>query len=189
MSVGPWGARRPQPRWRAGVAAPARCQNAVVEITQTLLPGVGMRYDMRTTKGVPLSIVVHREGQADLCVLSREDPDDVRLELSLNEDEVDALAELLGAARIAEGMLDVTREIPGLESARLAIEPGSPFAGHPLGSTKARTLTGCSIVAIVRGDDVLAAPGPEEPLAAGDTLVVVGSATGIDQLRVRLQPV
>ncbi|MGM1029026.1 MAG: cation:proton antiporter regulatory subunit [Actinomycetota bacterium] len=159
-----------------------------MEITQTLLPGVGMRYDMTTTRGVPLSIVVHREGQADLCVLGREDPDDVRLALSLDEDEVDALAELLGAARIAEGMLDVTREIPGLESARISIEEGSPFAGRPLGSTKARTLTGCSIVAIVRGNDVLAAPGPAEPLAGGDTLVVVGSAAGIDQLRVRLQP-
>lgn len=159
-----------------------------MEITQTLLPGIGVRYDMTTTKGVPLSVVVHREGQADLCVRGRDDPDDVQLALSLNEDEVDAVAELLGAARIADGMLDVTREIPGLESARLAVEPGSPFAGQPLGSTKARTLTGCSIVAIVREHEVLAAPGPLEPLAAGDTLVVVGSATGIDQLRIRLQP-
>ncbi|SDS01728.1 cation:proton antiporter regulatory subunit [Agrococcus carbonis] len=159
-----------------------------MQITQTLLPGVGMRYDMTTARGVPLSVVVHREGQADLCVLDRDDPDDVRLQLALNEDEVDALAELLGAARIAEGLLDVTRAIPGLETARLAIEPGSPFAGHPLGSTRARTLTGCSIVAIVRGDDVVAAPGPDERLEAGDVLVVVGSATGIDQLRVRLQP-
>ncbi|MCR8671259.1 cation:proton antiporter regulatory subunit [Agrococcus sp. HG114] len=159
-----------------------------MQITQTLLPGVGVRYDMTTAKGVPLSVVVHREGQADLFVRRPDDPDAVRLALSLDEDEVDALAELLGAARIAEGMLDVTREIPGLESARIAIEPGSPFAGHPLGSTKARTLTGCSIVAIVREDDVLAAPGPAEPLAEGDQLVVVGSATGIEQLRVRLQP-
>ena len=147
-----------------------------------------MRYDMVTTKGVPVSIVVHRDGQADLCVLDRQDPDEVRLEVSLTEDEVDAVAELLGAARIADGMLDVTREIPGLASARLAIETGSPFAGQPLGSTKARTLTGCSIVAIVRKDEVFAAPGPQEPLAAGDTLVVVGSAAGIDQLRIRLQP-
>lgn len=160
-----------------------------MDITQTLLPGVGVRYDMTTTRGVPLSIVVHREGRADVCVLDRSDPDDVRVQLSLDEDEVDALAELLGAARIAEGMLDVTREIPGLESARLAIQEGSPFAGHPLGHTKARTLTGCSIVAIVRDEEVLAAPGPDEPLATGDTLVVVGSATGIEQLRVRLQPV
>lgn len=159
-----------------------------MKLTQTLLPGVGVRYDMTTAKGVPLSLVVHREGDADLCVLGREDPDDVRLDLSLNEDEVAALGELLGAARIADGMLDVTREIPGLESARLVIEPGSAFAGQPLGSTKARTLTGCSIVAVVRENDVIAAPGPEQPLSAGDVIVVVGSATGIEQLRVRLQP-
>ncbi|WP_405218965.1 cation:proton antiporter regulatory subunit [Agrococcus sp. Ld7] len=159
-----------------------------MEITQTMLPGVGMRYDMTTVKGVPLSLVVHREGHADVYVLGAEDPDEVRFGLSLNEHEVDALAELLGAARIAEGMLDVTRHVPGLDSARLVVEPGSPFAAQPLGSTKARTLTGCSIVAIVRGDDVIAAPGPEEPLSAGDALVVTGSSAGIDQLRTRLQP-
>jgi len=158
-----------------------------VEITQTLLPGVGMRYDMTTTRGVPLSIVVHREGQAEVCVLGRDDPDDVRVALSLDEDEVDALAELLGAARIADGMLDVTREIPGLESARLSIEPGSAFAGHPLGSTKARTLTGCSIVAIVRGDDVIAAPTPADTLLVDDSLVAIGSSEGLAALRERLQ--
>ncbi|HET8866813.1 MAG TPA: TrkA C-terminal domain-containing protein [Agrococcus sp.] len=159
-----------------------------MEITQTLLPGVGMRYDMTTARGVPLSVVVHREGQADLHVRDRDDPDDVRFSLALGEDEVDALAEVLGAARIAEGLLDVTREIPGLESARIALHAGSPYAGHPLGATKARTLTGCSIVAVVRDDDVIAAPGPDTRLEAGDSLVAVGSAAGLDQLRVRLQP-
>ena len=140
-----------------------------MEITQTLLPGVGMRYDMTTARGVPLSVVVHREGQADLHVRDRDDPDDVRFSLALGEDEVDSLAEVLGAARIA-------------------LHAGSPYAGHPLGATKARTLTGCSIVAVVRDDDVIAAPGPDTRLEAGDSLVAVGSAAGLDQLRVRLQP-
>ena len=121
LSVGPGGEQRVLRRCRAGVAGARLCDSAPVQITQTLLPGVGMRYDMMTAKGVPVSIVVHRDGQADLGVLDRQDPDDVRFEVSLTEDEVDAVAGLLGAARIADGMLDVTREIPGLASARLSI--------------------------------------------------------------------
>lgn len=157
-----------------------------MEITQTLLPGIGVRYDLTTRRGVPLSIVVHRDGQADLCVLGRDDPDDVRLELALADDEVDALADVLGAPRIAEGMLDFTREIPGLESARFRLEEGSAYAGRPLGATKARTRTGCSIVAIARADDVIAAPGPDDQLLGGDILVAIGSQEGLAQLRERL---
>lgn len=158
-----------------------------VNITQTLLPGVGVRYDMTTRKGVPVSVVVHREGPADLCVSSKDDPDDVRVALTLAEDEIDALTDVLGAHRITESMADLTREIPGLESARLSIEERTPFVGKPLGDTRARTLTGCSIVAIVRSDDVIAAPTPEDILHADDVLVAIGSKEGLDQLRRHLR--
>ncbi|MFC7431509.1 MULTISPECIES: cation:proton antiporter regulatory subunit [unclassified Agrococcus] len=157
-----------------------------MDITQTLLPGVGVRYDMTTRKGVPVSVVVHREGPADLCVSSKHDPDDVRLALHLDEEEIDALTDVLGAHRITQSMADVTRAIPGLETARLLVDAGSPFVGRPLGDTRARTLTGCSIVAVVRADDVIAAPTPAEPLLAGDSLVAIGSAQGLAQLRARL---
>lgn len=158
-----------------------------MDITQTLLPGVGVRYDMTTRKGVPVSVVVHREGPADLCVSSKHDPDDVRLALHLDEEEIDALTDVLGAHRITQSMADVTKAIPGLETERLLIEAGTPFVARPLGDTRARTLTGCSIVAIVRADDVIAAPTPSDLLQAGDSLVAIGSKEGLDQLRTRLQ--
>ena len=55
----------------------------------------------------------------------------------------------------------------------------SPFADRPLGSTRARTRTGASVVAVVRDDDVIASPGPDEVLRAGDVLVVIGTSEGI----------
>jgi TrkA domain protein len=94
---------------------------------------------------------------------------------------------VLGAHRITQSMADVTRAIPGLETARLLVDAGSPFVGRPLGDTRARTLTGCSIVAVVRADDVIAAPTPAEVLLAGDSLVAIGSTDGLSQLRTRLQ--
>ena len=54
---------------------------------------------------------------------------------------------------------------------------------HPLGDTKARTRTGASIVAIVRDDEVLASPGPEQTLQAGDVLVVICTGDGIAAVR------
>ncbi|GAA1382809.1 cation:proton antiporter regulatory subunit [Catellatospora chokoriensis] len=55
----------------------------------------------------------------------------------------------------------------------------SPYAGRRLGDTRARTLTGASIVAVVRGDSVVASPRPDETLRAGDVLVVIGTHEGI----------
>jgi len=76
--------------------------------------------------------------------------------------------------------------VPGLESARFPIVPSSPFAGRPLGDTRARTLTGCSIVAIVREADVVPSPGPADLLHAGDVLVAIGSESGLEHLERRL---
>jgi len=51
-----------------------------------------------------------------------------------------------------------------------------------MGDTKARTLTGSSIVAIERGDGINPSPGPEIVLEHGDMLVAVGSRKGLDLL-------
>ena len=54
-----------------------------------------------------------------------------------------------------------------------------PFADRPLGATQARTRTGASIVAVVRGEQVLPSPPPAQILQGGDVLVVIGTHDGI----------
>jgi TrkA domain protein len=153
-----------------------------VEFVETLLPGVGVRYELTTRAGLLLGIVVRREGGVELAVYDRNDPDQAREVLRLDADEADAVAEVLGAPRVTQRFADLSREVPGLESARFSIRPGSPFDGRPLGDTRARTVTGCSIVAVVRGSEVLTAPGPQQTLHAGHVLVVIGSRHGLEQL-------
>jgi TrkA domain protein len=157
-----------------------------MDLEETLLPGVGVRYELRTRSGAVLGIVVQREGGAEISVYDRRDPDRARDVFRLSPGEADAVAEVLGAPRLTQRFADLSREVPGLRSARFAIAPGSPFDGRTLGDTRARTLTGCSIVALVRGADVVPSPGPEHELHAGDVLVAIGSATGLEQLDRRL---
>jgi TrkA domain protein len=45
-----------------------------------------------------------------------------------------------------------------------------------------RTRTGVSIVAVLRGDQAIPAPGPEAELKPGDYVVVVGTPRGIEQV-------
>jgi TrkA domain protein len=111
--------------------------------------------------------------------IARDDPDQAQPIFHFTDEEADAVAQILGAPRIAERFTELTREVPGIEAGQVHIRPGSPFADRPLGDTHARTRTGASIVAIVRDDEVLASPGPADLLRADDVLVVVGTETGI----------
>jgi TrkA domain protein len=154
-----------------------------VDVTETLLPGVGMRYEISTQAGDRVGLVARRSGSFDLVVYSPDDPDTSLQMLTLTQQEADTLAELMGAPRIAERFADLTREIPGLVAAQVEVPAGSSFAGRTLGDTRARTRTGASVVALVRGDQVRASPGPETPLEAGDVLVVVATEAGITGVR------
>jgi TrkA domain protein len=151
-----------------------------MEVTEILLPGVGVRYEFPTASGERVSVVARRDGEFDFVKYERSDPDAADTLLTLTREEADTLAEILGAPRIVERFADLTREIPGLSSGTIDVEPASRFDGKPLGETRCRSLTGASIVAVVRGEEVIASPTPTEVLRAGDSLVVVGTAAGIE---------
>lgn len=150
-----------------------------MDVNEVLLPGVGVRYEFRDADGDLVGVVARRDGGFEVVVYDAEDPDTCRPAFRLDEDSAEALAQILGAPRIAERFADLTKEVPGLSAGQVEVGGDSPYAEKPLGSTRARTRTGASVVAVVRGDDVLASPGPEEVLHTGDVLVVIGTHDGI----------
>lgn len=150
-----------------------------VDVNEVLLPGVGLRYEFVNRDGDRIGVVARRSGDFEVVVYEGVDPDEARSVLRLTEEEADTLAEILGAPRIAERFADLTKEVPGLSAGQVEVRAGTPFAGRPLGETRARTRTGASIVAIVRGEEVIPSPGPGQVLRAGDVLVVIGTHDGI----------
>lgn len=154
-----------------------------MDVNETLLPGVGLRYEFDNADGDRIGVIAHRRGDFEVLVYAAKDRDTGRRVFRLTDREAETLAQILGAPRMVESYADLTREVPGLEAGQVAIGAHSPFDGRPLGDTKTRTRTGASIVAIVRGDEVLASPGPEEMLRGGDVLVVIGTAEGIAAAR------
>lgn len=154
-----------------------------MDVNETLLPGVGLRYEFDNADGHRVGVIAHRKGDFEVFVYSGEDRDTARRVFRLSEREAEALAQILGAPRMVESYADLTKAIPGLEAGQVQIGSGSPYRGRPLGETKTRTRTGASIVAIVRGDRVVASPGPEQTLLADDVLVVIGTADGIAAVR------
>ena len=154
-----------------------------MDVNETLLPGVGLRYEFNNADGDRIGVIAHRKGDFEVFVYAAADPDKARRVFRLTERESEVLAQILGAPRMVESYADLTKEIPGLEAGQVEVGADSPFSGRPLGETKARTRTGSSIVAVVRDDDVLASPGPAQLLQPGDVLVVIGTSDGIAAVR------
>ncbi len=154
-----------------------------MDVTEILLPGVGVRYELDIAAGERLGVVSYRDGRFELVRYGPDDPDSSTSLVLLTSGEADTVAEIMGAPRITERFADLTREIPGLASATVDVHEQSRFDGRPLGDTQARTRTGASVVAIVRGEDVIASPTPQETLRGGDSLVVVGTDSGIQGVR------
>ncbi len=151
------------------------------EIEEFQLPGVGIRYEFTTKNGERVAVLSHRGGRRELFVGDPKDPDAFREVADLAEDESRALAELLGGTRVTQHLTDLRQAVEGLAIDWLPVKPGSPYDGRTIGDSRMRSRTGVSIVAVLRGDDAIPAPGPELGLSARDYLVVVGTPHGIER--------
>lgn len=151
------------------------------EIHEVKLPGVGVRYEFETSGGKRIGVISHRTGLREVYVSRPDDPDEFKRILELSPDDARTLAELLGATRVAEQLAELQQRIEGLVIDWLPVRADSFYAGKTIGDARIRTRTGVSVVAIVRGDDAVPAPGPEEVLRSDDYLVVVGTARGVEQ--------
>ena len=151
------------------------------EIREVKLPGVGVRFEFETAEGKRIGVISHRTGLREVYVSRSDDPDEFRRVLGLSPDDARTLAELLGATRVAQQLAELQQRIEGLVIDWLPVREDSVYAGRTIGDTQLRSRTGVSVVAIVRGENAVPAPGPEEQLTSGDYLVVVGTARGVEQ--------
>ncbi len=79
------------------------------EVTETQLPGVGLRHEFTTSKGQRVAVVSRRGGRREIVVYDQQDPDASSTVLALDADDAQTLAELLGALHIAEALVALQR--------------------------------------------------------------------------------
>jgi len=151
----------------------------MAQVEQTPLPGVGVRYDFAIGEGRRLGVVHHQDGRKEFYLGLAGDPAEATPVFTLGEDEVPTLVEVLGGSRVTEKLARLEEFVEGLSLDWLQVVPGSPVAGATLASAGIRARSGVSVVAVLRDDRTYPAPGPEFGIAAGDTLVVVGTPEGL----------
>ncbi len=155
-----------------------------VAITTRRLPGIGVCHEMTLTEGARLAVVTRRNGLRDVAVYDVDDADEARVDVVLNEQEANALAELLGGPQLMNTLSGVgdIGDTNALNVQQLPLDRRSPFVRRPLGDTQARTRTGVSIVAVARNGMVHPSPGPDFVLQDEDLIAVVGTDAAIERL-------
>ncbi len=159
----------------------------MAEVSETPLPGVGVRFEFDTAEGARVGVVAHRSGRRELVVYDRDDPDLSTAVLQLDNDDARTLAELLGASQVQEVYTSIQQQIEGLAIEWLTVGAGSSYLGRTIADGAFRTRTGASIVAVVRGDETIPAPTPEHAFQVGEVVVAVGTVSGLAQLAELLQ--
>lgn len=154
------------------------------EVRETMLPGVGVRHEFTTSTGQRVAVLTHRGGRRELAVYDRADPDACTTVLRLSPQDTRTLAELLGASQVSEALIAVQQQVEGLAIDWLTVSSGSKFVDATIADGRFRAQTGASIVAVMRGDATIAAPGPDHRFDAGDVVVAVGTPGGLAQLRI-----
>lgn len=153
------------------------------EVSETQLPGVGVRYDFFTDAGVRAGVIAHRGGRRELVVYQADDPDASATMMDLSFDDARTMAELLGATRVSEVSATVQQEIEGLSIDWVRVGPASELAGRTIADGMIRSHTGVSIVAVVRGAETFPAPEPDFVFERGDVAVAVGTTEGLSKVR------
>jgi TrkA domain protein len=150
-----------------------------MEVFETPLPGVGVRYEFTSAAGDRIGVVTRRDSRRELVLYDREDPDSCRDTVELTGGEAAALVELLGGTKVTERIADLRHEVEGLSIEWVTMPTTGGLSGQTIGDGRIRTQTGASVVAVLRGTASVPGPGPEFTLMPGDVALIVGSVEGV----------
>ena len=149
------------------------------KVTETDLPGVGIRFELQTDAGRCVGVVAHQTGRRDLVVYDERDVDRACESVELTEDEGHTLGEMLGGSPVLEHLDDAVHRLEDLVISWVTIQSRSPLAGLTLAEATLRTRTGAGIVALVSDSGSIPIPAGTERLEAGATAVVVGVPSAV----------
>jgi TrkA domain protein len=145
------------------------------QIDEDELPGIGRRYTFGLPDDQQICVVIHHTGRRDLYVTS--DPDEDVHVVSMEDDVARRLGAVVAGSYFTPAAVKrVEAAIGGLLIDWVTVREGSPVAGRTLADAAIRQQSRITVAAIVRGDESIIAPEPDEVVRPDDQLVVMGRA-------------
>ncbi|ELZ77006.1 hypothetical protein C455_14502 [Haloferax larsenii JCM 13917] len=139
------------------------------------LPGVGKKHEVELGDESRLVIVTHNTGKREVFRRESADSDSEKL-FELDDKLARQVGTLLEGAYFQPVRSGDIQTLLGEDTLIewVEVEEGSEVAGQTLGESDLRQVTGASVIAIERGDEVITSPGGDATVEAGDRLVVIG---------------
>jgi TrkA domain protein len=146
-----------------------------VELRETRLPGIGVKYGFRTSEGGRISIVLHNDGIREIYFFRHDNDDEPSEVIRLDDDEARQLGAVIGGAyerpKIVE---DLELALGELSIEWVPVPEESPLIGKTLAECGFRAKTGITVIAILRDPEPVSGAQPADVVLKGDTLVTVG---------------
>ena len=155
-----------------------------VDLRETRLPGVGVKYTFRTAQGGRLSVITHNDGQREIYYYRRSDDDEPTAVIELHDDEARQLGAIIGGAYERPKIVEELEMALGeLQIEWVPVPDSSPAIGRTLAECRLRARTGVTVIAILREPEPVSGAQPDDVIQKGDTLVAVGKAGQFAQFR------
>jgi len=155
-----------------------------VDLRETRLPGVGVKYTLRTSQGGRLAVILHNDGQREIYHYERATDDEPSAVIELHDDEARQLGAVIGGAyerpRIVE---ELEMALGELQIEWIRVPDDSPAIGKTLAECGLRAKTGVTVIAILREPESISGAQPGDVIQRDDRLVAVGKAGQFAEFR------
>jgi K+:H+ antiporter subunit KhtT len=146
-----------------------------VELRETRLPGIGVKYGFRTSEGGRLAIVLHNDGVREIYFFRHDHDDEPSEVIRLDDDEARQLGAVIGGAYERPKIVEELEMALGeLTIEWVPVPDDSSLIGKTLAECGFRAKTGITVIAILRDPEPVAGAQPSDVVKKGDTLVTVG---------------
>jgi len=155
-----------------------------VDLRETRLPGVGVKYSFGTAQGGRVAVIMHNDGQREIYFYRRRGDDEPTAVIELHDDEARQLGAVIGGAYERPKIVEELEMALGeLQIEWVPVPDTSPAIGKTLAECGLRAKTGVTVIAILREPEPVSGAQPEDFIQRGDTLVAVGKAGQFTEFR------
>jgi TrkA domain protein len=148
-----------------------------VDLRETRLPGIGVKYTLRLDTGGRLAVILHNDGKRELYWFRGAGDEEPRAVIALDDDEARQLGAVVGGAYERPKIVEELELALGELQIEWDLVPSSsPCIGKTLAECGFRAKTGITVIAILREPEPISGAQPDDVVEPDDTLVTVGKA-------------